>query len=577
MCDDGNRDEDDGCTSLCAPPVCGDGVVSPAEGENCDDGNPNNDDGCPNDCTQAICGDGELEGTETCDEAGLNGDGVSLCSDDCTLNVCGDGYLVPELEACDDGDATGDGVSLCTPQCTLNVCGDGYQHLSTESCDAGEDNGFVPCSTTTCAVVPEVTQIAYSGYSACAVYSDGAVRCWGSNGAGRLAIVGLAETEWIGDAPGEMPPPQAELGGPVQTVATGSGPGGDSWCALRFDGSVVCWGAGRASTSISVAFYSGLLGPFSDEQLAEDPIPNVGDDLGELPPTPIPLGIVATDISVGDTSACAVSESGTLHCWGYTRSEIFDVAWPTLGYGALTHRAAPSDFPPPAVNLGVEVTNVNHRRSRTCTLGVDQQLRCFGASATGRLGLAGTGPTASGIAIAPPVTADVGGPVVELGTGRSSLCARLEDGTGRCFGWNGDATLGTGSEEHVGDQSDELPPSPIDLGPTPITKLVGGSPMACALFENGAVRCWGGQARTYGYEEPNEVYGDEPGEMPPPEINLDGLVVDLFTGRRGRACVIYEDRSVACWGADMLGLGVGGYLLGDNPGEMPPPRLRLYD
>ena len=31
--------DDDTCTSLCAPPVCGDGLYSPSQGEKCDDGN----------------------------------------------------------------------------------------------------------------------------------------------------------------------------------------------------------------------------------------------------------------------------------------------------------------------------------------------------------------------------------------------------------------------------------------------------------------------------------------------------------------------------------------------------------
>jgi len=41
--------------------------------------------------------------------------------------------------------------------------------------------------------------------------------------------------------------------------------------------------------------------------------------------------------------------------------------------------------------------------------------------------------------------------------------------------------------------------------------------------------------------------------------------------------VIYEDRSVSCWGSHILGLEVPDYSIGDSPGEMPPPRLRLYE
>ena len=53
-CDDGNNENDDGCSSTCeeeiSEPVCGDGVV---EGdEECDDGNLDDEDGCSRVCTE---------------------------------------------------------------------------------------------------------------------------------------------------------------------------------------------------------------------------------------------------------------------------------------------------------------------------------------------------------------------------------------------------------------------------------------------------------------------------------------------------------------------------------------------
>src|SRR5881394_3538954 len=62
-CDDGNAQDNDGCTSLrqilvgwscpgpgrpCEPPLCGDGHLD--RNEACDDGNSNSDDGCTGDC-----------------------------------------------------------------------------------------------------------------------------------------------------------------------------------------------------------------------------------------------------------------------------------------------------------------------------------------------------------------------------------------------------------------------------------------------------------------------------------------------------------------------------------------------
>ncbi len=50
QCDDGNAIDGDACTNVCAPAVCGDGVVRTGV-ETCDDGNFTTADGCESDCT----------------------------------------------------------------------------------------------------------------------------------------------------------------------------------------------------------------------------------------------------------------------------------------------------------------------------------------------------------------------------------------------------------------------------------------------------------------------------------------------------------------------------------------------
>ena len=69
MCDDGNDNESDGCTSLCRPPECGDAIVS--TGEQCDDGNDNETDDCTSACEYySSCGDGVVQFVEQCDDDG---------------------------------------------------------------------------------------------------------------------------------------------------------------------------------------------------------------------------------------------------------------------------------------------------------------------------------------------------------------------------------------------------------------------------------------------------------------------------------------------------------------------------
>ncbi len=571
VCDDGNLEDDDSCTTLCFPPTCGDGLVSPVFGEDCDDGDIDNTDSCPNDCTKAVCGDSEIEAGEECDDGGATGDGVSLCSPGCTANVCGDGYRVPAVEACDDGPSTGDGTSGCTPGCTVNICGDGYAHSPSEQCDEGELNGYAPC-TTSCASAPEISEIEIAPDSACVRYEDGVVRCFGGHSDGQLGYPALSD---VGDNYGEMPPPAVNLGGSAIDIAGERG-SGSRFCAARSDGAVVCWGSGRGPGYFAPGEipYSGIHGPMQEPDGGwSEALYNVADADGEMPPEPVPLGPGnALRVDVAGNSACALFDDGGLRCWGETTPQVG-----TLGYGTATHLWAPQHFPPPNVNLGAEVVDFVHARNRTCTLTVDSTVRCFGIGASGLLGLGGTAPQAEGDTLQPPEPTDVGPPVIQIAGGNYTTCVLGTDGGVRCFGsnagWLGYAQPG----EDIGDELGEMPPATLELGPDPIVQVVVSQYQACALSDQGEVRCWGGQWRTYGYESFHDPIGHLPGEMPPAPLDLGGSAATLFAGSFQTFCALMTDRSLVCWGSTVFGSPGTSGGVGDQPGEMPPPRIRLYD
>jgi fibro-slime domain-containing protein len=154
-CDDGNKEDGDGCAAnclsvapgyTCSPPGepcrpfarCGDGVV--ADAEPCDDGNTDSGDGCsatcrlelgyacegaPSECARTTCGDGKLEGTESCDDGGtmpLDGCSASCqkepsCKGASCVSECGDGLVIGE--ECDDGnEQDGDG---CSSKCVVEL------------------------------------------------------------------------------------------------------------------------------------------------------------------------------------------------------------------------------------------------------------------------------------------------------------------------------------------------------------------------------------------------------------------------------------------------------------------------
>jgi cysteine-rich repeat protein len=98
--------------------VCGNGVKEGSE--QCDDGNGDNNDGCTNVCKPAVCGDNFVQsGAELCDNGASNGtpcvigNGLtcSYCSTSCSIVTqtgafCGDG-VKSGSESCDGGDFGG--------------------------------------------------------------------------------------------------------------------------------------------------------------------------------------------------------------------------------------------------------------------------------------------------------------------------------------------------------------------------------------------------------------------------------------------------------------------------------------
>ncbi len=197
-CDDGNRDNDDGCSAACTiepgwscpsagmpcEQLCGNGAVD--EGEACDDGNDRGGDGCSATCTveagwecptagmpcQRLCGNGRIDEGEECDGSDFGmvtcegrgfGGGTLRCTSSCTIDTsgcssCGDGSVDPG-EECDGTNLAGHtcstrgftgGTLSCRDDCTFDTsmctgCGDGTIQDG-EECD-GMDLGGATCAS----------------------------------------------------------------------------------------------------------------------------------------------------------------------------------------------------------------------------------------------------------------------------------------------------------------------------------------------------------------------------------------------------------------------------------------------
>lgn len=190
-------------------------------------------------------------------------------------------------------------------------------------------------------------------------------------------------------------------------------------------------------------------------------------------------------------------------------------------------------------------------------------------------------------------------PPVDLGTEARALrvvhadsarCVVLEGEGVKCWGENGDYSLGLPDRElRTGDDPSERGTGMpyVDLGSD--RDVIGIDAIDhgyCALFRSGRVKCWGlNRAGGLGVGD-TETRGDDPGEMG------DALpFVDLGTGVHAvglsGTCIWTEDGRVKCWGDNSRGqLGVysdrppplennhlnepepWGEPLGDEPGEL---------
>ena len=110
QCDDGNRENGDGCSDHCKlePPRCGDGRISEEAGEECDDGNEESGDGCSSRCFLEIAGDGDGDG-DSDDDDNDDDDNDDSWGDDDSGGGDGDGDSDDDNDDdSDDDDAWGD-------------------------------------------------------------------------------------------------------------------------------------------------------------------------------------------------------------------------------------------------------------------------------------------------------------------------------------------------------------------------------------------------------------------------------------------------------------------------------------
>lgn len=387
--------------------------------------------------------------------------------------------------------------------------------------------------------------LAAHGTHVCALLDNNQVKCWGNNAAGQL---GQGDVANRGDGANEMGNNLAAVnlgsGRTAKAIATGF----LHSCAILDNDTVKCWGYNE---------YAALgLGHIT-------PMGGASGDMAALPTVNLGTGRTAKAIAAGGERTCVILDNNTVKCWGKNVNEIVGVAPESnlkvgdetseLGNGLATIALGTSRT---AKALGV---GQNH----TCVILDNNTVKCWGFNLSGQLGLGDTASRGYN-------TTDMGNNLsaVSLGTGRTARaiaagkdisCTVLDNNRAKCWGRGASRALGTGATSNVGDASSEMGNNlqPINVGSRSVLSAAAGSAHTCALFQDGAVTCWGsnsaGQIGVSSIPVGSQV------------LSFSGFTIGLgsnpawnVVAGTAHTCARLSNEQLKCWGANASGqLGLG--------------------
>ncbi len=298
----------------------------------------------------------------------------------CAEEVCGSGLGchegkcscgVPGTPCC--GGATCGQQLQCSqanPHCScVNTCGGGYV-LRNDGLVVWKGNNILkgadgqPFKAVDAQDMTGSERDPLIGGTGCVVLKDGSVWCWGDNTFGQLGA-GIADAK--------SATPRQVIGAnqtPLLNVRKVSASrSANTVCAVREDGGVWCWGAASV----------GLLGPgvTTNSNVAQQVLTAPGG-------APVTQ---ASNVSLGDQSACALGSDGSVSCWG----------------GFVGKIASPEAAKAVACSI-----HPNASGGRCCALGqVDSSVWCWSGGGEVRKVIHPGGPPVTGVTSLTPSGNDI--------------------------------------------------------------------------------------------------------------------------------------------------------------------------
>ena len=320
------------------------------------------------------------------------------------------------------------------------------------------------------------TAISAGGAHACALLSNGKVKCWGANEAGRLGDGTLTNHS----TPVEIP----DLANVIAISA-----GGAHTCALLDSSEVKCWGdnqygqlgdgtkaykltpvsvpnlrdvnflsAGRRHTCAVLkdgralcwgANINGNIGIGSASLSVKSPAEVKG----------LTTGLPA--ISAGNDFTCALTDNGNIKCWG-------ENIYGQIGDNTTTNRKLPADV----AALARDIRSVSTGFSTSCAVTKDERVLCWGW-----IGMEDYYTT-------PHEIKGLQSNITAVAVGGDHICGLTSNATVKCLGGNKYGQLGNGI-------NNETYTAATVKGLDNVISITANYGYTCALTSTGEVFCWG--------------------------------------------------------------------------------------